>query len=303
MFIKAVGAHPSRLANLYFTFLFLTRAVAKAQDLFLDLDYSLGDQREAEAVKELIQRLVSLPNLTKMTIPILPHEESSLSSASLSLDDSLRSAAECSAGFDESSLFQVSPFPPTLSSLHCPVLRSVRGSLRDPGVLLLGRRSPPERWGRSARRISPKVTPSPSPPCVMSLLCSPIPPLIRFRNISRIMDCVSCEKCRVWGKLEILGLGTAIKILLTPEKEMREAPLAHFLSRQEAVALITTLHQFAKSIHFAAGAMELEFGEKLEQMQATALQVAALPLLLLALAFLVLRSRRRSRSHSSEPTA
>jgi hypothetical protein len=47
------------------------------------------------------------------------------------------------------------------------------------------------------------------------------------------MDCVSCEKCRVWGKLEILGLGTAIKILLTPEKEMREMPLHHFLSRQE----------------------------------------------------------------------
>lgn len=55
----------------------------------------------------------------------------------------------------------------------------------------------------------------------------------RFRNISRIMDCVSCEKCRVWGKLEILGLGTAIKILLTPEKEMREIPAHHFLSRQE----------------------------------------------------------------------
>lgn len=30
------------------------------------------------------------------------------------------------------------------------------------------------------------------------------------------MDCVTCEKCRVWGKLQILGVGTAIKILLHP---------------------------------------------------------------------------------------
>ena len=30
------------------------------------------------------------------------------------------------------------------------------------------------------------------------------------------MDCVTCEKCRVWGKLQILGIGTAIKILLHP---------------------------------------------------------------------------------------
>ena len=25
----------------------------------------------------------------------------------------------------------------------------------------------------------------------------------RFRNISRIMDCVGCEKCRLWGKLQV----------------------------------------------------------------------------------------------------
>ena len=25
----------------------------------------------------------------------------------------------------------------------------------------------------------------------------------RFRNISRIMDCVGCERCRLWGKLQV----------------------------------------------------------------------------------------------------
>jgi hypothetical protein len=34
----------------------------------------------------------------------------------------------------------------------------------------------------------------------------------RFRNISRIMDCVGCERCRLWGKLQVLGVGTALKV-------------------------------------------------------------------------------------------
>ena len=36
-----------------------------------------------------------------------------------------------------------------------------------------------------------------------------------FRNISRIMDCVACEKCRLWGKIQTTGLGTALKILFS----------------------------------------------------------------------------------------
>ncbi|CAH8484503.1 unnamed protein product [Heterobilharzia americana] len=36
-----------------------------------------------------------------------------------------------------------------------------------------------------------------------------------FRNISRIMDCVGCEKCRLWGKLQTQGMGTALKILFS----------------------------------------------------------------------------------------
>ncbi len=26
-----------------------------------------------------------------------------------------------------------------------------------------------------------------------------------FQNITRIMDCVGCEKCKLWGKLQTLG--------------------------------------------------------------------------------------------------
>jgi hypothetical protein len=37
----------------------------------------------------------------------------------------------------------------------------------------------------------------------------------RFYNISRILDCVGCEKCRLWGKVQVMGLGTALKVLFT----------------------------------------------------------------------------------------
>uniref|UniRef100_A0A0A9X5V9 Ero1-like protein n=1 Tax=Lygus hesperus TaxID=30085 RepID=A0A0A9X5V9_LYGHE len=37
----------------------------------------------------------------------------------------------------------------------------------------------------------------------------------RFRNVSRIMDCVGCQKCKLWGKLQVQGLGTALKILFS----------------------------------------------------------------------------------------
>ncbi|KAL3078928.1 hypothetical protein niasHS_014710 [Heterodera schachtii] len=36
-----------------------------------------------------------------------------------------------------------------------------------------------------------------------------------FWNISRIMDCVGCDKCRLWGKLQTHGMGTALKVLFS----------------------------------------------------------------------------------------
>lgn len=26
---------------------------------------------------------------------------------------------------------------------------------------------------------------------------------VHFRNVSRIMDCVGCDKCKLWGKLQV----------------------------------------------------------------------------------------------------
>jgi len=40
-----------------------------------------------------------------------------------------------------------------------------------------------------------------------------------FRNITKIMDCVGCEKCRLWGKVQTSGLGTALKVLFSYNDE------------------------------------------------------------------------------------
>lgn len=38
-----------------------------------------------------------------------------------------------------------------------------------------------------------------------------------FRNMAKLMDCVSCERCRLWGKVQIYGVGTALKILMASD--------------------------------------------------------------------------------------
>lgn len=97
---------------------------------------------------------------------------------------------------------------------------------------------------------------------------------LHFKNISRIMDCVGCSKCRLWGKLQvssinrrssrrrcclwrvtevlclqIQGLGTALKILFS-EKEIQKLPehsssKGFQLTRQEIVALINAFGRSA----------------------------------------------------------
>uniref|UniRef100_A0A7M4F2E0 ERO1-like protein alpha n=1 Tax=Crocodylus porosus TaxID=8502 RepID=A0A7M4F2E0_CROPO len=73
-----------------------------------------------------------------------------------------------------------------------------------------------------------------------------------FRNISRIMDCVGCFKCRLWGKLQTQGLGTALKILFSEkliEKMSESSPSQAFqLTRQEIVALMNAFGRISTSV-------------------------------------------------------
>jgi len=44
----------------------------------------------------------------------------------------------------------------------------------------------------------------------------------RFRNVSRIMDCVGCDKCRLWGKVQVTGLAAAMKVLFEMDDKALE---------------------------------------------------------------------------------
>ncbi|XP_072943639.1 ero1-like protein isoform X2 [Epargyreus clarus] len=79
-----------------------------------------------------------------------------------------------------------------------------------------------------------------------------------FWNISRIMDCVGCDKCKLWGKLQTQGLGTALKILFSGrwdspgDPEQGNLPLRHKankrLQRTEIVALFNAFARLSNSI-------------------------------------------------------
>ena len=89
----------------------------------------------------------------------------------------------------------------------------------------------------------------------------------KFRNISRIMDCVGCDKCKLWGKVQVTGLGTALRILFPPEdKEIYASAFSSppspsssakslsrsqfSLQRSEVVALINAFGRISSSIEY-----------------------------------------------------
>ncbi|KAG9319691.1 hypothetical protein KVV02_006936 [Mortierella alpina] len=88
-----------------------------------------------------------------------------------------------------------------------------------------------------------------------------------FRNITRIMDCVGCEKCRLWGKIQTTGLGTALKVLFSYDDASLKGDKAEgVLSRSEIVALINTFNRLSESIS-AIERFGIMYQERLEQEQ------------------------------------
>ncbi|KAH7391418.1 endoplasmic reticulum Oxidoreductin 1-domain-containing protein [Cadophora sp. MPI-SDFR-AT-0126] len=71
----------------------------------------------------------------------------------------------------------------------------------------------------------------------------------RFRNVSRIMDCVGCDKCRLWGKLQTAGYGAALKVLFEFDNNSDDIPM---LKRTELVALFNTLARISDSLEAIA---------------------------------------------------
>ncbi|KAF4678287.1 fumarate reductase [Perkinsus chesapeaki] len=65
-----------------------------------------------------------------------------------------------------------------------------------------------------------------------------------FQNVTTLTNCVRCRRCRLHSKVTLLGLGTGLKILLTPDVSL----LPSALSRDEIVALVNTVHTFSHSL-------------------------------------------------------
>ncbi|XP_024968232.1 endoplasmic reticulum oxidoreductin-1-like isoform X1 [Cynara cardunculus var. scolymus] len=155
-----VVKHPDRVQNLYFTFLFILRAVTKAATYLDQAEYDSGNHAEDLKAQSLIRKLVHNPKLQ----------------------------AACALPFDEAEMWQ---------GQGGPILRQ---QIQN-----------------------------------------------QFRNISALMDCVGCEKCRLWGKLQVLGLGTALKILFSVND--RGNPDPHLqLQRNEVIALINLLNRLSESL-------------------------------------------------------
>lgn len=68
---------------------------------------------------------------------------------------------------------------------------------------------------------------------------------MRTRELVRIMNCVQCNKCRFHGKIAMMGLSTALQILVGTSGEGGDAKRVH---RVELAALMTTLYKFSRAI-------------------------------------------------------
>ena len=69
--------------------------------------------------------------------------------------------------------------------------------------------------------------------------------IIRFRNISSIIDCVTCSKCRMHAKLEVFGIATMLKIMFAKNNE----ELKQSMSRNELVSFINLFAKLSKSVN------------------------------------------------------
>ncbi|XP_057460670.1 endoplasmic reticulum oxidoreductin-1-like [Actinidia eriantha] len=152
--------YPDRVRNMYFTFLFVLRAVAKAADYLEQAEYDTGNHLEDLKAQSLMRQLVNNPKLQ----------------------------AACPLPFDEAKLWQ----------------------------------------GQSGPELKQQIQK-------------------QFKNISALMDCVGCEKCRLWGKLQVLGLGTALKILFSVNGQNYPDQILH-LQRNEVIALVNLLNRLSESV-------------------------------------------------------
>ena len=70
---------------------------------------------------------------------------------------------------------------------------------------------------------------------------------MRTRELFRIMNCVQCNKCKLHGKISVLGLSTALQVLIGTNGEGGDVKIIH---RVELAALMTCLHKFSSAVQY-----------------------------------------------------
>lgn len=215
LFVERVGAHPRRLSALYFTYLFVARAVAKAAPVFSELRLDTGD---AEA-------------------------DASTASLLRSLSAAAASPGGVGGGFDEGDFFATS----TASQMPVPSLEADAASCSSASSSSVADGHPGGALASlQSRHVAGRIVAADDAGVLIESFRR------RYRNISRVLDCVGCERCRLWGKLQYLGLGTAMKVLFA-EADARASAAAsrladlHF-ARNELVALINVFHALSVSV-------------------------------------------------------
>lgn len=176
-FLSRVGNYPERLANLYFNYAFVSRAVSKLYKYIDDLQFC----PDARAYDQATRRQVLLL---------------------------ARSASASPYIFNETTIFST------------PEARALKEVFRQ-----------------------------------------------RFHKVSALMDCVGCDRCRLWGKLQAAGYGTALKIVfeLNDVEDDLSRRLIASLRRSELVSLINTYDRLSKSIE----AVEYFRGQTIADLEAS----------------------------------
>lgn len=82
----------------------------------------------------------------------------------------------------------------------------------------------------------------------------------KFYNISKIFDCIGCDKCRFNGKVQITGLGAAMKILFSTQRELDQK--VNQLHKIEIIGLINLLSKLSESIEYYKQFIEMEEQQK-----------------------------------------
>lgn len=72
---------------------------------------------------------------------------------------------------------------------------------------------------------------------------------MRTRELLRIMNCVQCNKCRLHGKISMMGLSTALQIHLGRGGEGEDISRIH---RVELAALVSTLYKFSRAVELCS---------------------------------------------------